>query len=169
MIRQVSLTLLATLLVILMMAIVLQVIGSALDVNPLVGFSGDLPFVGKAISLNSILDFQWHLLVITGLLPVGLVWLADKHVRVDFLYDTRSEGWKARLNILGNLVFAMPFFFLILPASWNFMLRAWTSDEGSRNGGLKDLWLIKAVLPLGLLMLLFAILLETYRLIRAAR
>ena len=57
----------------------------------------------------------------------------------------------------------------MLPAAWRFMLRAWTSDEGSRNGGLADLWLIKAVLPLGLALLAVAVLAETTRLARATR
>ncbi|MEX0285633.1 MAG: TRAP transporter small permease subunit [Paracoccaceae bacterium] len=169
MVRQVTMTVLAIAMVILMLAIVLQVLCSALDINPLASFDAGLPLLGDAITLNSLLDFQWHLLVLVGIVPVGLVWLSDKHVRVDFLYDTRSDRWKARLNLLGNLLFAAPFFFLILPASWNFMQRAWTSDEGSRNGGLNDLWLIKAVLPLGLALLLLAIALETYRLLRAAK
>jgi len=107
--------------------------------------------------------------MITGLMPVGLVWQVDKHVRVDFLYDTRTERWKTGVNILGNLIFAAPFCLLILPASWNFMQRAWISDEGSRNGGLNDLWLIKAVLPLGLSLLFIAILIETYRLFRTVQ
>ena len=169
MIQRICLTFLAGLLVILMAAIVLQVICSALDINPVARFGAIFPFVGSAISLNSLLDFQWHLLVIVGLLPVGLVWLADKHVRVDFLYDGQTPRWRTRVNLFGNLFFAVPFFFLILPASWNFLQRAWTSGEGSRNGGLNDLWLIKAVLPLGLSLLLLAILVETIRLIRSAR
>jgi len=169
MIQRVSATLLALLLVVLMLAIVLQVVCSAFDINPVVNFSSDLVLVGKAISLNSLLDFQWHLLMITGLMPVGLVWQVDKHVRVDFLYDTRTERWKTGVNILGNLIFAAPFCLLILPASWNFMQRAWISDEGSRNGGLNDLWLIKAVLPLGLSLLFIAILIETYRLFRTVQ
>jgi TRAP-type mannitol/chloroaromatic compound transport system permease small subunit len=49
------------------------------------------------------------------------------------------------------------------------MRRAWTSDEAARNGGLNDLWLIKAVLPLGLALLALAVVIETLRLLRAAR
>lgn len=169
MIQRTSLTALAVCLVVLMLAIVLQVVCSALDINPLATFADGFALVGSAITLNSLLDFQWHMLVIVGLLPVGLVWLADKHVRVDFLYDQQSARWQARINLMGNLIFAVPFFCLILPAAWNFMVRAWTSDEGSRNGGLNDLWLVKAVLPLGLALLLLAILIETTRLVRAAR
>ncbi len=162
-------TAMAILVIALMVFIVLQVVFSALDINPVLTFSGDLLLFGKEVTLNSLLDLQWHLLVVAGLLPAGLVWLADQHVRVDFLYQPRSPRWQARVNLLGNLLFAAPFFALILPASWNFMLRAWRSDEGSRDGGLNDLWLVKAVLPLGLALLALAVLIETIRLLKKVK
>ncbi|WP_166486190.1 TRAP transporter small permease subunit [Jannaschia sp. CCS1] len=164
-----AVTALAFALLVLMLAIVAQVLFSALDVNPVARFGTDLPLLGDAITLNSLLDFQWHLLVITGLVPAGLVWLLDRHVRVDFIYQARSTRAKARIDLLGNLVFAVPFLALAIPAAIDVLRRAWRSDEGSRNGGLNDLWLIKAVLPLGLTLLALAIALETIRLIRSAR
>lgn len=167
--EQICLSLLGIGLIVLMAAIVAQVVCSALDINPLTAFKTTHLLIGDAISLNSLLDSQWHLLVITGLLPAGLVWLMDRHVRVDFIYDKRSPKTKARINLVGNLLFAVPFFVLVLPAAWNFMLRAWSSDEGSRNGGLNDLWLIKSILPLGLGLLALALAVETIRLLKAAR
>ncbi|MHA6265907.1 TRAP transporter small permease subunit [uncultured Aliiroseovarius sp.] len=167
--ERLCLTLLGAGLVVLMLAIVLQVICSALDVNPVLSFAHAHAFVGDAITLNSLLDLQWHLLVICGLLPAGLVWITNRHVRVDFLYEGRSDKTKARINLLGNLLFAAPFLALALPASWAFMQRAWRSGEASSNGGLNDLWLIKAVLPLGLGLLTFAIVVETIRILRHVR
>ncbi|CTQ57759.1 MAG: TRAP transporter small permease subunit [Roseibium album] len=167
--REVSLKILAAGVVVLMGAIVLQVVCSALDINPLASFQADIPLLGKAITLNSLLDFQWHILVIIGLVPAGLVWLQGTHVRVDFLYNPMTPQWKARIDLAGNLLFAVPFFFFMLPASTRFMLRAWTSDEASRNGGLNDLWLIKSILPVGLFLLALAVLVESLRLIRTVR
>ncbi|WP_299472374.1 TRAP transporter small permease subunit [uncultured Roseibium sp.] len=167
--QEVSLKILAVGVVVLMSAIVLQVVCSALDINPLAIFQTDTPLLGKAITLNSLLDFQWHILVIVGLMPAGLVWLHGNHVRVDFLYNPMLPRWKARIDLAGNLLFAAPFFCLMLPASIKFFQRAWTSDEASRNGGLNDLWLIKSVLPFGLLLLALAVMVETLRLLRAVR
>ncbi|WP_421853204.1 TRAP transporter small permease subunit [Oricola sp.] len=168
-ITEAGLGVLAVATIVLMGLIVLQVLFSAADINPVLTFETSLPLIGKAVTLNSLLDLQWHLLVIIGLLPAGIIWLVDRHVRVDFFYQTRGPRWQARLNLLGNVLFAAPFFALVLPASWNFMARAWKADEGSRNAGLNDLWLIKAVLPLGLALLALAVLIETLRLIREAR
>ena len=150
----------------LMVTIVLQVLFSALDVNPVARFGTVLPWVGDAVTLNSLLDVQWHLLVVTGLLPMGLVWLRNRHVRVDFLYNRGEPATRRWIDIVCNLFFAAPFFALVLPASWSFVIRAWTADEGSRNGGLNDLWLIKAVMPLGLGLLALAVAVETVRLVR---
>lgn len=157
----------ATLLLVLICAISVQVVCSALSINPLVEFGESLPFVGKGITLNSLLDFQWHLLVITGLLPAGLVWLRDKHVRVDFFYAKLSTRMKKVVDVIGNLLFALPFFLLIIPSSINFAQRAWSSDEGSRNNGLDNLWLIKSVLPLGMTLLALAIVIEIFLKIRS--
>ncbi|UWQ15389.1 TRAP transporter small permease subunit [Aliiroseovarius sp. M344] len=161
--------LLAVALIAMMCGIVVQVLFSALDINPIMTFDAALPVLGKAVTLNSLLDLQWHLLVIVGLVPAGLVWAMNKHVRVDFLYQTRCARAQARIDLLGNLIFAVPFFALGLPAAWDFARRAWSSGEGSRNGGLNDLWLIKAILPFGLGLLAIAVLIETLRLIRASR
>ena len=110
-----------------------------------------------------------HLLVITGLLPAGLVWLSNAHVRVDFFYQPRSDRTKARIDLAGNLLFALPFLVMVLPAAWDFTHRAWRSDEGSASGGLNDLWLIKAFLPLGMALLALALAVETLRLLRRAK
>ena len=65
----------AVLVLILMVAIGIQVFASRFDLNPLLEFSEKLPLVGRALTLNSLLDFQWHLLCIIGLLPAGIVWV----------------------------------------------------------------------------------------------
>ena len=85
-----SLTVLAAVLVLLMFAIVAQVLCSALDINPVWSTSTPVFLIGDAITLNSLLDFQWHLLVFVALLPAGILWIRDKHVRVDFIYSARS-------------------------------------------------------------------------------
>lgn len=156
----------AVLVIVLMLSITLQVFANLFDINPLVTFSQAVFWLGKAVTLNSLLDLQWHLLAIIALLPAGLVWLRDKHVRVDFLYDRYSTRVRQRVDLAGNLVFAAPFFVMAIPGAYRFWERSWKSGEGSASGGLNDLWLIKLVLPLGLSLLALAAVIETIRLIR---
>ena len=157
----------AALVILLMLAIALQVASNLLDINPLARFSQDLFWLGQAITLNSLLDLQWHLLAIIALLPAGIVWLRDGHVRVDFLYNRYSVKGRQAVDLVGNLIFAAPFFVMAIPGSYAFWLRSWRSGEGSANGGLNDLWLIKLVLPLGLSLLALAAAIESIRLLRA--
>lgn len=156
-------TILGWCVVILACAIVLQVAANAADLNPLVSFDEPRTLFGDALTLNGLLDLQWHLLVAIALLPAGIVWLRDRHVRVDVIQSRLPPRGRAFVDLIGNLVFAGPFLILMVPAAWGFFLRAWSIDEGSANGGLVDLWLIKALLPIGLALLGGAILLETAR------
>lgn len=162
------LTLFAMLIILLMLIIVLQVALNLVGLNPLHTFTHSLPLFGRAITLNSLMELQWHLLVIIGLLPCALVWRMNGHVRVDFLYAKWSDARQAKVDLLGNLILTIPFLILCLPASWNFMMRAWQSAEVSTNGGLSDRFAIKAVLPLGFAILGIVLLLELPALLRRA-
>lgn len=151
----------------LMVFIVLQVVFSFFDINPVVEFGQRWLFVGSAITLNSLLDFQWHLLELISLLPAGYVWWIDGHVRVDFLYSGYGPKGRTLTDQIGNLVFALPFLIVSIPAAYKFALRSFVSGEGSRNGGLNELFLIKSLLPLGLILLLLFVLLDAWRALRA--
>ena len=152
--------------VIMMLAIVVQVFCSTFDLNPVAVFDRAYFVVGSAITLNTLLDFQWHLLVAIGLLPAGFVWLRDRHVRVDFLYSSFSEKTKGRVDLCGNLVFGAPFLVMIIPATWDFAGRAFRSGERGTNGGLADLWVVKGILFVGFCLLALAVLVESYKLVR---
>lgn len=159
--------LLALMVIAMMVAIVVQVICSAFNFTPLATFTDKHFLVGRAITLNSLLDFQWHLLVIVGILPSGIVWLREGHVRVDFIYSSFSTRTKRIVDLVGNLLFAGPFLYMTIPATWDFASRAFRSGESSANGGMSDLWVIKGVLFLGLTLLAAAIVVETIKMIRS--
>ncbi len=166
---QAMLNALAVLLIALMLCVVLQVACSFFDINPLISFGQSVMFLGKGITLNSLLDLQWHLFALICLVPSGAVLIRDGHVRVDFIYAQLRPGTRRGIDGAGHVIFALPFFVMSLPAAWDFAMRAYRSGEGSRNGGLDDLWLIKLVLPFGLGLLALAILWEAGRLIRGQR
>lgn len=156
----------ALLVIVLMLAIATQVVGNLFDVNPVLTFRESLPLFGDAVTLNSLLDLQWHLLAVIALLPAGIVWLRDTHVRVDFLYARLGPRGRSMIDLLGNLIFAAPFLAMSIPAGWSFAMRAWRSGEGSANGGLNDLWIVKMMLPVGLGLLALAVVLETVAILR---
>lgn len=167
-IRKVLLDVFAVLVIVLMIIITLQVVCSLLGINPLTKFQSSLPLLGKSITLNSLTELQWHLLVVIGLLPCAIVWRIDAHVRVDFLYNRYGYKYRKRVDLLGNLFLTLPFLILCIPASWNFMERAWRISEASNNSGLIDRYLVKAMLPAGFLILGAVVVLELPSLFRQA-
>ena len=157
---------LACLVIAMMLAIVAQVGLSVLDINPVIAFDDPLPVLGRAVTLNSLLDFQWHLLAVVALLPAWLLWRRDRHVRVDFLYQRATDKTRRLIDTVGNLVFAVPFLALSIDAAWGFAMRAYATGEGSRNDGLNDLFLIKLTLPLGLALLAVVVVIDLARYVR---
>ena len=60
---------------------------------------------------------------------------------------------RAIIDVLGHLIFLLPFCVLIAWLSRHFVEMSFVSHEQSNYGGLTDRWIIKAALPLGLLFL----------------
>ena len=68
-------------------------------------------------------------------------------VRVDIFYGKMSARKRATVDLVGTLVFLMPFLFVLWLAFSVFVGNAWRADEGSPNpGGLPDWWLLKGTL-----------------------
>lgn len=100
-------------------------------------------------------ELEWHLFALIFLLGAAYTFKADAHVRVDVFYARFSPKRKAWVNLIGILVFLIPFCLVIITRSWDFVLSAWAVQESSADpGGLPARYLIKAALPLGFLLLL---------------
>ena len=160
------LTLCAIAILAMMIAVVVQIITSRVGVTTIVAFDASWPLFGNAITLNSLSDFQWYLLATVALLPAGVVWLRDRHVRVDFAYCRFGLRGKAAVDLGGLIVFALPFLVLIIPYAWEATLQSLARGEKSPNGGLIDRYLVRSMLPIGLGLLLLAMLFEAWQLLR---
>jgi TRAP-type mannitol/chloroaromatic compound transport system permease small subunit len=74
----------------------------------------------------------------------------DAHVRVDVLRPRFGERGRAAIELLGTLLFLLPFAVFMIWTSWHYVGAAWRIDEGSREpGGLGNVWLLKALIPIG--------------------
>ncbi len=84
--------------------------------------------------------------------------LADEqHVRVDIFYRGMSDKQKAAVNLMGTLVFLLPFTGFICWFSWQYVSLSWGIQEGSREaGGLPYPWipLMKSFIPAASLLLI---------------
>lgn len=73
----------------------------------------------------------------------------DDHVRVDIYYRDRSDHEKAWVNLVGTLIFLLPFCIFLLLIGWDYVLASWSIKEGSREaGGLPLVYLLKSLILL---------------------
>jgi TRAP-type mannitol/chloroaromatic compound transport system permease small subunit len=83
------------------------------------------------------------------MLAIGWTLQRDGHVRVDIFYRQYSETTRAWIDILGTLLFTLPFMLFIGIGSWDFVLESWRINEGSNDfGGLALVFLLKSLIPL---------------------
>ncbi|MDP7592084.1 MAG: TRAP transporter small permease subunit [Litorilituus sp.] len=93
-------------------------------------------------------ELEWHLFAAMFMFGIGYTLMSDAHVRVDVFYDQLSLKKQAIINILGSLIFALPFTVLILYFSLDYTYEAYEMGEGSADpGGLPHRWIIRAVIP----------------------
>ena len=79
----------------------------------------------------------------------------DKHVRVDLFYAKFSKKDKALVNLVGAIVFLVPWCLLIIWASYHYALGSFKIMEGSPNpNGLPMRFIIKFAITVGFGLLL---------------
>ena len=73
----------------------------------------------------------------------------DGHVRADIFYRGFSPRAKAIVNLIGGLLFLIPFCLLIFFTSWDYVLASWVIRETSaENNGLPFIYLLKTLMLL---------------------
>jgi TRAP-type mannitol/chloroaromatic compound transport system permease small subunit len=73
----------------------------------------------------------------------------DAHVRVDVLRPRFGARGRAWVELVGSLAFLLPFALFLVWTSLPYVAASWRIDEGSREpGGLPNVWLLKALIPL---------------------
>ncbi len=118
-------------------------------------------------------ELEWHLFALVFLLAAAYTLKQDDHVRVDIFYRGRSvtDYHRAWIDLLGTLLFLMPFCALIIYTSVPFVYNAYVFVEGSPDpGGLPYRYLLKLAIPVsfGLLSLQgIAIMIRALRVIRS--
>lgn len=122
---------------------------------------------GGGLSSNAFVEGQWYLFSLVFLLGAPHALRAGAHVRVDVFYGRLSERARDWIDLLGGLLFTIPFCVFALWVSWPAVHDAWVVREVSPDPGGLARWPIKAVLPLAFVLLLAQGLSETIK--RAAR
>ena len=66
-------------------------------------------FTGLSLSSNMYIELQWYLFGMIFLLAGAYTLQQDAHVRVDVLYGRLGAKGKAWINLIGTLLFLIPF------------------------------------------------------------
>ena len=71
----------------------------------------------------------------------------DGHVRVDIFYAEMSLNKRAKVDLVGTLLFLVPFCIFMLVISWPYVTSSWKLLESSREaGGLPLVFLLKTLI-----------------------
>ena len=97
---------------------------------------------------NSSIAFQeleWHLFSLVFLFGTAYALKEEAHVRVDLIYERLLPKRKAIINIVGTVIFLIPFSLLISLGSIEFVVESYELGEISGDpGGLTHRYLIKS-------------------------
>ena len=106
-------------------------------------------------STVAIQELEWHIFAIMFLLAAAYTLKHDRHVRVDVFYARFSEKRKALIDLVGGVIFLVPFSLLGIFSSYRFVSISFKIAEKSPDpGGLPARWLLKTAIPVGFFLLL---------------
>jgi tripartite ATP-independent transporter DctM subunit len=109
-------------------------------------------------------ELEWHLFDMVFLLGLTYALKHNTHVRVDIFYEHFSHDTKAVVQIVAMLCLVLPFGLFFLLDSYTMVMQSYLQQEVSSDpGGLSHRYLIKAMLAVGLLLLLIQAVSETLK------
>ncbi|HMN89062.1 MAG TPA: TRAP transporter small permease subunit [Saprospiraceae bacterium] len=115
-------------------------------------------------SANWLTELEWHVFALIFLLGAGYALRHDRHVRVDLFYNRFSQKDKALTDLLGSLLFLIPWCITVGYFSFLYAKKAWHINEHSPDpGGLPARYIIKFAIVIGMLLLLLQAVSHTIR------
>jgi TRAP-type mannitol/chloroaromatic compound transport system permease small subunit len=105
------------------------------------------------VGSNALIDMQWYLFSGIFLLGAGYVFLKNIHVRIDFISGRLKPKVRSLIDIIGIIVFLIPFCWIVIRMSWPLFFNAWKSGEMSQNAGGLIRWPVYLLMPTGIALL----------------
>ena len=102
-------------------------------------------------------EMEWHLHAALFLLALGYAYLKNSHVRIEVIRESFSTKLKALLEVIGVLIFILPYTGLIVWFGIDFVSRSYGMNEVSAAlTGLSHRWIMKSFVPMGMAFLWLA-------------
>ena len=109
-------------------------------------------------------ELQWHLYALAVMMGLSYAQVGNAHIRVDILHMRLSPRAQAFWEVVGILIFLLPFIVVVFWHSLDFVYDSWRTNESSTAPlGLPWRWLIKSVIPISFALLAVAALTRLLR------
>lgn len=93
-------------------------------------------------------ELQWHLYALAVMMGLSYAQVGDSHIRVDIIHMRLSRRTQLFWEVVGILLFLLPFIAVVFWHSLDFVYDSWRTNESSTAPlGLPWRWLIKGVIP----------------------
>ena len=90
-------------------------------------------FIGVKLASNLFIEAQWYLYSLTFFFGFAYILKHDVNVRVDFLYTNWRPKTQAWINLVGTLVFLIPFCLMGIYVTYDPVLRSWGLLPSRKN------------------------------------
>lgn len=137
------------LLPVMIAAVLLTILAGQLRMNYFAQWDSRVPLFGRHLSVNGLVDLQWHLFAVLVMLGGAFALRENAHVTVDFLALRFAPRTRRLVVAIGDLLLLLPFCAVMVWFSWRFTMTSFNTGEGSTHGGLIDRYLVKMFLPIG--------------------
>jgi TRAP-type mannitol/chloroaromatic compound transport system permease small subunit len=102
-------------------------------------------------SSTKLQEWEWHLHTVVFLLALGYAYSKNAHVRVDLVREKLTIKKQVWIELLGCLLFLIPYTALVFYFAVFFVQQAWVSNEASAAmTGLGQRWIIKSFILAGM-------------------
>ncbi|KQV34692.1 MULTISPECIES: TRAP transporter small permease subunit [unclassified Rhizobium] len=105
------------------------------------------------VSSNSWLEAQWYLFGAAFMFAAAYTLSQNEHIRIDIVYATFSRRVQHWIDLLGHLLFLMPFVLLMVYYLVPYVLLSYRSGEVSSSAGGLIIWPAKGILLIGFVLL----------------
>ena len=105
------------------------------------------------VSSNGWLEIQWYLFAAMVLLAAGYTLKHNGHVRIDVFSGRLSPRTRAWIDLFGAIFFLLPLCGLLVALSWPDFTTSLRSGELSPDAGGLVRWPVRALIPLGFMLL----------------
>lgn len=107
------------------------------------------------ISFVALQELEWHLFAVIFLLAAGYTLRNGEHVRIDVFYQRYSERKKLKLNLWGSALLLIPFAWVMIYYSYDFLMASLSVSERSPEAaGLPARYILKAFIPVSMIVLI---------------